>query len=51
MIRHILIKSLFLITLPFLLGGCAIGISYEAEFPPIKKSTSEEKPDKVEKVD
>ena len=48
MIRHILIKSLFLITLPFLLGGSAIGISYEAEFPPIKKSTSEEKPEKVD---
>ncbi|MEC7856847.1 MAG: hypothetical protein VXY33_12035 [Verrucomicrobiota bacterium] len=48
MIRHILIKSLFLITLPFLLGGCAIGISYEAEFPPIKNSTPEEKPEKVD---
>ena len=42
MIRHILIKSLFLITLPFC-WGFAIGISYEVEFPPIKKSTPEEK--------
>ncbi|MGB1760479.1 MAG: hypothetical protein ACPHOG_07225 [Verrucomicrobiales bacterium] len=41
-------KGLLILLLPFVLGGCAIGISYEAEFPPIKKSTSEEKPEKVD---
>ena len=43
-------KGLLILLLPFVLGSCTIGISYEVEFPPkIKESlTPEEETEKGE---
>ena len=43
-------KGLLILLLPLVLGSCAIGISYEVEFPPKTKEslTSEKETDKGE---